>query len=1117
VSQTKLFKEHVIMEDSNENAAKEKIDDSSNHDKEYSADKEYSDDDKKKIGDDVEKNTTEEKKRAVLARQASSVRSSFHTCISKAPPDGKATFFNDEKGNLKFVNFVIRYPIPIFSFIIILCIASCFILGSLFDGNPISEGANEYAMNDIRSIAYDSLRLAQEEVLDEYEESQPDKDNRRLELSDSRIQEDQGDILIWIYDSKTSDGLFTTEGIKEIRKSEEIILKNPKYPNYCQLEYNSTSATGCKQPLSAMNIFYASEWNTTAADFVINQLESRENLPSTVNTTIDSLNNTALEVFNFLSICKLLDYLGDQCEDVKEVTSLIQWADLIETEIDNIIGKWDGLAEELNETNIEQMTEFIAYINQITTKRGNVVFYLDKNFALDNPKTMFSRSLLYWGELLNGTTTTDESKDELKKFILSDLLLELNEATEKDNNPEVQTYYFMGSLIFDIILRILAVDASLVLIPFLLVFFYLRYMIGSWFLACVGMFEIVMSLPLAWLTFSYIFQIKYFSALNILCIFIVMAIGADDIFVFMDSYKQSASAGPDVLSSFETRMSWVYRRSGSAMLLTSITTCCAFLVTISFPIVGIRSFGIFAAFVIIFDYFLVMSLFCTATIIYHNHFETKAGCCNCSCRKCDPTSTEIAKKKDEDGEEPTVDPISRFFEEKVTPFMLSGRNRIIIGVVLLIWVIISIIFVSRLQPTTNAEEFLDENHPLQIGATILDREFEKTEQDAPSKIYLTWGLEDANRKGVNQLFDPEFVGTPTFAENFVFSPTCQSAILQVCGDIENAKYENIDEYILKDTSGRPIVDCFVEELGAFHVAYQEDPNQFFTTCPSEPNTNVTWKSDPSWQINPADSDFNNTMNKFVNSCNGGPGNFGYKYDNVLGWDGTTVRYAGISVDSKQLSPRVVLSEDETRVIYDTFIDFSKEIDKKMEDACGTKTLMTDLDQKFIYMHNQNVYKTNAFKGCIIGAIFSFIVLFASTRKIHVSAFATIAILCVIASVVGTLTMLGFTLGTTEAILLSILAGFSVDYVIHLAHAYNHATGDVSERIKAAYGNMGISVFSGMLTSIIASIPLFFCTITFFEIFGTFLCLTIAFSWIFANLGFMLLIATFKVSMDKKWI
>ena len=48
----------------------------------------------------------------------------------------------------------------------------------------------------------------------------------------------------------------------------------------------------------------------------------------------------------------------------------------------------------------------------------------------------------------------------------------------------------------------------------------------------------------------------------------------------------------------------------------------------------------------------------------------------------------------------------------------------------------------------------------------------------------------------------------------------------------------------------------------------------------------------------------------------------------------------------------------------------------------------------------------------------------------------------------------------------------------------------------------MSVFNGMATSVIASVPLFLCTLVFFVKFGTFLCLTIVFSWMFSNLGFM---------------
>merc|ERR1712176_1237538 len=70
------------------------------------------------------------------------------------------------------------------------------------------------------------------------------------------------------------------------------------------------------------------------------------------------------------------------------------------------------------------------------------------------------------------------------------------------------------------------------------------------------------------------------------------------------------------------------------------------------------------------------------------------------------------------------------------------------------------------------------------------------------------------------------------------------------------------------------------------------------------------------------------------------------------------------------------------------------------------------------------------------------------------------------------------------------------------------------RVTAAFGDMGISVMNGMITSIAASIPLFFCQLSFFAKFGTFLCLTIAFSWVFANFVFMSALAQFKIPIKK---
>jgi len=111
-------------------------------------------------------------------------------------------------------------------------------------------------------------------------------------------------------------------------------------------------------------------------------------------------------------------------------------------------------------------------------------------------------------------------------------------------------------------------------------------------------------------------------------------------------------------------------------------------------------------------------------------------------------------------------------------------------------------------------------------------------------------------------------------------------------------------------------------------------------------------------------------------------------------------------------------------------------------------------------------------------------------------------------------MLGWSLGSIESILIGIIAGFSVDYVVHLAHAYKTASGPTEDRIRTAFADMGISVLNGMITSIAASIPLFFCQLQFFKKFGTFLCMTIAFSWIFANFLFMSVLAQLKIPIKK---
>ena len=584
-------------------------------------------------------------------------------------------------------------------------------------------------------------------------------------------------------------------------------------------------------------------------------------------------------------------------------------------------------------------------------------------------------------------------------------------------------------------------------------------------------------------------------------IFIVAAIGADDIFIFMDAYKQSAHRFPENLVSLETRMSWVYRRTGFAMAITSATTCAAFLCTLITPLVTIQSFGIFCAFVILLDYVLVMTLFCTAVVIYHDRFEGRScfGCCCTDCSKNDPTPTEVAKEALATGmDDHKEDRVSIFFRTKVAGFILKQTNRIVIAVLFLTWISIAIWQTTKIEAVKEAEQFLDESHPLQKSFTILGNEFPVADDDPALKIHYAWGLGEVDRSGVSLLLDPDNSGTPVFLGTFDFNEQCQSAMVDACTLL---KTDPRFEGLIKRSEGVGQAFCFMEELAAYNVRGNLDDCEYVRK--------QEWKNE-TWQVSP--DNLAALMDNFLDesSCAEPTETISSFYNTELGWDGQTLRYASISVESEALNPFSQEPEGFVRGNYDQFVDIAKELDGMVSGACSGGVIMTDLEGKFVFMNNQAIYVQTAVQASILGVAIAFFVLFLATRVLHLALFASLSIASVLVSVTGSMVLLGWQLGSIESILIGIIAGFSVDYVVHLAHAYETARGDTAERLTAAFGDMGISVLNGMITSVAASIPLFFCQLQFFAKFGTFLCLTIAFSWVFANFAFMSTLAQLKI-------
>nr|XP_055024422.1 protein dispatched homolog 3 isoform X1 [Misgurnus anguillicaudatus] len=133
----------------------------------------------------------------------------------------------------------------------------------------------------------------------------------------------------------------------------------------------------------------------------------------------------------------------------------------------------------------------------------------------------------------------------------------------------------------------------------------------------------------------------------------------------------------------------------------------------------------------------------------------------------------------------------------------------------------------------------------------------------------------------------------------------------------------------------------------------------------------------------------------------------------------------------------------------------------------------------------------------------------------------LSILGMVCLVVAVMYWLGWEMGAVEAISLSILVGSSVDYCLHLVEGYLLAGDTVASgldhssessikrqlRTIEAANHVGVAIVSSAVTTVISTIPLFFCVIVPFAKFGQIVAINTAISIVFTLTVTTALLAT----------
>ena len=167
------------------------------------------------------------------------------------------------------------------------------------------------------------------------------------------------------------------------------------------------------------------------------------------------------------------------------------------------------------------------------------------------------------------------------------------------------------------------------------------------------------------------------------------------------------------------------------------------------------------------------------------------------------------------------------------------------------------------------------------------------------------------------------------------------------------------------------------------------------------------------------------------------------------------------------------------------------------------------------------FYSSAIENTLLALALSFFVILLVTGNWMVTLITEITLIAIVSSCFAMIATLGpnfdedtrkpyngWDLDFLVSIDITVAAGMAVDYCLHLSHSYMHQHGTREERTRKTLGEMGGSVFQGMLTTMFALMPLFLTGFLFFSRFGFFGMCLISSSWVISNLGLMSALATF---------
>ena len=326
-------------------------------------------------------------------------------------------------------------------------------------------------------------------------------------------------------------------------------------------------------------------------------------------------------------------------------------------------GTYSSTDAVFNDPNFDNIVNVLYTATQFDGPNRVIEYVMgkDANISATSATSPIVRGNMAVGYPLEGFVDIDEDQedqdDEFDDYI-RDTLMDLAD-NHYDNGVGPMDFYYGSARVISVFITAQVIsDIALVGGSFGFIFGFMWFMTQSLFKTSFGLFSIVNCFVITDILYIGVFQIKYLGIFHCLSLFIVLGIGADDFFVFMDTWNEAQYTKWPTLAH---RMDHTFRHAGQAMLYTSTTTAIAFFVSATSPLLAINSFGLFSGVLIIVNYLSVITYFPSVVIVYHLYFDKYQCLCCCPKNRSQKDKLELPPDKKATNEPEKKNVLVRFF------------------------------------------------------------------------------------------------------------------------------------------------------------------------------------------------------------------------------------------------------------------------------------------------------------------------------------------------------------------------------------------------------------------------------------------------------------------------